>query len=422
MQTPRLNADILATIISVADWDEIPVMMQACRLFYHEGPKRLLDGCVTLDCDEEFLVFFQFMRAEGGTRSRYLTDLAIIPIDHGDAICEETAQLLAQFLHTSSFPRLTTLRIEDTEDLFTRYPFLLPAFKTLPRLEELTLVSCDRLACELVDAVGGRLRDVTLAYTEEYEEPMATPVEDIHPLVTLQSSRTTLEKLEVRFMDATLPESLFPPPFPNVAELVIAWCAYPSLALYIHAFPNLRCLGLKFTISEDDFINPGVQANGLRQANRTHQLQHSSWKSLDDVFGNVTDVYISGLACHVKRLNITLQHTRSSNFEMLGDIVNDTRPLNLSVWVGCEGAFNSVLGVPYVLRKEGVKKLEVFQLEVRLVPEESDIDLSEALVCIQLHSDIEHVRLTPHSMMIGGHPRVLQTAAPASCGPSVHLL
>ncbi|OJT03057.1 hypothetical protein TRAPUB_6400 [Trametes pubescens] len=381
MQTPRLNPDILSTIVSVAELGDIPVMMQASRFFYHEGPKTLLRDCVTLDSDGAFVAFLRFMRAEEGTRSRYLRSLSIISIDHGDVIRGDTAQILAQFLQTSSFPHLKTLHIEDAEWLFINYPFLLPAFQSLSGLEELDLDSYDRLACDLVDKVGSGLRAATLAYTctEEYEGAVVEPVEDIHPLVVLQRSRDTLAKLQVRFVDATLPQHLYPPPFPNVVELIIVWCAYPSLGPYIHAFPNLRCLGLKFTVDDDELNEPGALASGHRQTNRTHQHQNGSWKSLEDVIGNVADIYVSGLECHVRRLSVTLPNTSSRNFEMLGDIVNDTRPLQLSIRTSCQGAFDNASGIPMVLRQAGAKKLVVLQLEFRLVPEESDIDLSEAL-------------------------------------------
>ncbi|KAI0830659.1 hypothetical protein BC628DRAFT_1312414 [Trametes gibbosa] len=370
-----LHADILATIVAFAPLEAISPMMRASRFFYHEGPKALLRHGVGLDTDETVAKFIRFINAEGGTRSRYVTELYIIfdEYDEGTVMSESSAELLSGLLRTLTFDRLTTLHIDRCETTLVAYPSLLTALKGLPDVRDIALDSCGKRACDLVSGLGGHLRHAMLIYS--VEEPIgAAPVQDIHPLTTLRSSHDTLTKLDVHFMDEHLPRSLYPPPFPNVREFEIAWCHYPLLSPYIHALPNLRTLSFITTFDMEDASSAVVLAPH-REGNRLEQLQYGSWKSLDYVYGRVADLYISGLTCQVRHLSL---HMVEETFEMLSNVVEDTRPSDLSLHTMRAGAFDNASGVPAILRQAGAAKLEVFKWDVQLDPEDKDLNLISA--------------------------------------------
>lgn len=385
MQNPTLNMDTLARIASFASREAISTLMQANHFLYHEGPKILLRDVVVLQNHADVLLFLQFMRAEKGTRSRYLAGLAIAPPEgkEEDPMQEETAQMLTQFLITSSFDRLMTLRFEDPEAKITRYPDLLAACKTLSGIECFTLESCDWVAFGPVREIGGGMRRVTLAYPSgkaPWSPHDKMPDFSPHPLLLLQRSRDTLEALEITLMPDhwILPQSLYPPPFPKVRKLTISWSDYRSLSPYIHAFPNLRHLELNETFDEDDERRSEALAP-YRQANQADQCRQGSW-SLDELSADVADVYVSGLACRVGHLVLGMHN---ETFEMLENVISDICPSRLSLYVYDRvGVFDKALGIPGVLVRSGGKELIALRLEVRISPDDRDLDIPRALVRI----------------------------------------
>ncbi|KAH9847371.1 hypothetical protein C2E23DRAFT_519665 [Lenzites betulinus] len=370
-----LNADILATIIAFASPETIPSMMLASRFFYHEGPRALLQRSVRLDTDQRVARFVRFVGAEDGRRSRYVTELFICFDEYDDGVHmnEHSAELLSGLFQTSSFDRLAALHIDSCEKTLVKYPSLLVALKTLPNVRKITLDSCGLKACDLVNGLGGRLTHAMLKYSVD-EAVDAAPVQETHPLTILQSSRDTLRNLDVHFMDKYIPRSLYPPPFPNVVEFELAWCHYPLITPYVHALPNLQKVHFETTLNAEDTGNV-VVLNPHRQENRSEQLKFGSWRALDYVYGRVADVYISGLICEVRHLVLFMGQ---ETFEMLGAIVEEARPFDLSLNARA-GAFDSTSGLSAVLRGTGAAKLEALKLNIQIDYDNKDMDLVFAM-------------------------------------------
>ncbi|KAI0361239.1 hypothetical protein OH77DRAFT_1392286 [Trametes cingulata] len=373
MPIATLNPDILALIASYVPRITIAAMMQVGRVFYHECPKVLLRDGASLEDDENIVKFVRFIRAEDGTRARYLTTLDL-SFTEGDVISDDSAQLLAECLRSLSFETLRGLSIAAAEETFRAHPCLLAALQTLTTVQDLAVDECGPLSCTLVKALAPGMHAITLAYDNDADTD-AVPVEQVHPLVLLQGSRDTLKTVELTFMSRPLPRSLYPEPYPNVHEFWIGWCSYTDLSPYIHAFPNLQSLTFDATYDEMDLhgLEPLVQQ---RLPNRKAQLEHGSWKALATVCGAVGDLYVSGLTCPVQLLALVM---KDETHEMLRDVLNDTRPSVLSLRSGRAGALDAATGLPAVFAALGAGNMKVLKLDLDIPPEDRDTDVSAGL-------------------------------------------
>ncbi|KAI0375349.1 hypothetical protein BV20DRAFT_1110447 [Pilatotrama ljubarskyi] len=373
MPTATLNADIISLIASFAPRCAIPTMMQASRIFYHEGPKALLRDGAVLETDEDIVKFVRFIRAEDGSRSRYLTrlNLAFTP---GEVVGEDSARLLARCLQSSSFDNLRILSITAAEETFGIHACLLVALKTLSTVQDLAIDECGVLTCTLVRDLGSSMRSVMLAYDNDLPTD-AAPIEQAHPLALLQNSCDNLESLDITFMSRPLPRSLYPPSYPKVHAFSLGWCWHPDLSPYVHAFPNLR--SLTFDTMYDDLNLDSLEPLArFRLPNRMAQLQHGSWRALDRVHGTLGDVYVSGLTCPVRDLELLM---KEETYEMLCDVLNDTRPSSLSLSSGRAGALEATTGLLAVLETTGARNMKALKLDLNIPPEDKDMDVSAGL-------------------------------------------
>lgn len=334
--------------------------MQAGRLFYHEGPKVILRNGASLENEEDVQRFLRFILAEEGSRCRYLTSLSL-----GFQEPElDGAQRLVELLLNNTFPALRTLSVECSEELFRVVPGLASALSTLSSITSVNLEDCGRAACKMLVDMGPKLVVARLIYDVNTE---------IHPLTVLEASRDTLDTLELLFYDGTPHPSLMDvTPFSKMRELEIGWMD-PSLVAYAYAFPNVA--QISFQEGEPTESRPSAEE---RKHTRAEVLRVSTWKNLQYVSGLLTDVWASGLVCDIQQLVIHMDP--GDTLGMLIDVLNDTRPLDLSATVKGPDLFSADHGLPAVFQQEGAMRMTSLRLSIALDPADRDADMAADLV------------------------------------------
>ena len=381
MQSRILNDDVLANILSFASLEAIPSMMQACRLFYHEGPKELLAYGATFDSEEKIPAFFRFILAENGTRCRYLGGLHLL-LDDDDRWVPFRRQLeldrdvwrrLINLFRDHSFPLLHTLAIIPAEELFRDVPGLSSVLSTLPSVERVNIHSAGPMTCSMIKRMDQLVR-VKLAYGPFNSDISAF---ELHPLIVFKNSRNTLEQLEVSFFDEPFHHPYDIPQFLQMRDLELAWCSNLAIAPFARAFPHLLHLRYDSTVNHMDLTTNQLMA--LRQNNRREFLAHSAWKELEATSGHLIDLYVSGLACDVKDVQVFMDQEQT--FTMLRDFLDDVRPSKLYLRLPRHGIGQEASALADLFRSQAGSRLQTLTVDMVFTQEERYMDIGAAMVC-----------------------------------------
>lgn len=376
--TPKLNYDILLEVMKACSRDDCARLMQTCSSLRNNGHKVLLSHPLQFYVEKDILRFLQYLQPQSDKRAKHVRSMhfymGVVELS------ESTALALAAAL--PMMHDIQELWITDSEYFLSSHPVLSRATGALTSLRSLHLTDMGEFAVKMLRSLRSELTDVLLDYDVETLS-YGSQEELVGLSELLAHSQATLQEIAINRWYA-LPDTWesgeLGVAFPETRRLIIGQSLYPPFALsYACAFPALSHLSVRTGESEM------FDAEDIREWNIS-QLRDPgcAWKALEDLDGNLVEIYALALPCTVERVH--LGEITPDHLFMLGPALSDARPRHLRMdnwpigWT-LEGAASDLFAA---LRGHGGSRLEMLALEVGLSYSDSDVDVAAALVRTRL--------------------------------------
>ena len=306
--------------MSHLEWtSDLLAMMHVSRTLYQVGVPLLLKDVYI----EDYAVFMQFCdyMFKDVSRFRFLKSFTLWP----DSFSVRMIDLLVSLLQHAQ---------ESLEDLA-----LLQCYSGLKFDERIS-----RAICELKNLKSADFRQIknpkifrkTVASMQSKLSKLFVwyPLEEdtfdpIHDFANLASS---LEKIFVQNAQFTCDTVVYP----RMKEVGMRLCVDAKPAVMAQAYPKLE--KLQVDLRRCSYEDP-LAADACRERNRRAQ-DSSRWASLVLLKGCVHSLYVFGLICHVRNLEIDQivgsYDKRTQEIAHLAAVVSDTKPLRLELRVSGE--------------------------------------------------------------------------------------
>lgn len=371
---PRINYDTLLEVMWMCPRDDCARFMQTCRFLRNSGYCVLLSHPLHFHEEKEVLRLLEYLQLQNDWRSRHVRSMHF---DMGAVeLSESTALALA-----AALPRmhgLQELSISDSEYFLSSNQDLFHATGALTSLRSLHLTDMGEFAVEMLRSLQSELVnilldfDVDTSFEDSEEELVCLP--DL-----LAHSQATLQEVAIHrwyhLPDTRASDEPTTVKFPATRRLLLGQPLHPPLAVsYMRSFPTLS----RLTLGTGESEMPDVE--GVRKLNITDQGEPScTWKALDELDGNLIDIYALALPCTVEQVH--LGEVTLDTLHMVGPVLSNARPRRLYMdnWpVG--KAQDPALDAFVAFRGQGGSRLEVLTMEVRLSNSNSDVDVATVLV------------------------------------------
>ncbi|KAI0830660.1 hypothetical protein BC628DRAFT_889684 [Trametes gibbosa] len=368
-QNPLLPVDVLLQIASFASRTSLSAIMKTCHLLYHEGAKIMVRRRVVINNIPDFVSFLAFLRAEDTSRCLLLQDLVVSVDLPRPAVPNPVSQPLFKLLVEHTFRSLTSLRLDNSEDLLCTHSKLASGFSSLKTLTSLFIGPAGMNTLALLTVLQSDLRFLVLKYQPGLDQ--AHGASGYHPVIVLQRFRESLESLEVHGYEAALDRTRLPSTYPHMQELVLDSPDCPILAPYIHAFPEVRNLSITTIFADrltpDNIDRESNLIDAFRRANQGDQSTYGTWTKLETVTGTVPDLYLAGLRCSIEVLYMNV--CTWDPFTMVLAVLRDVFVSRLHLYVFTSEAFEED-GLPMVFKALDNSSLDALHLYVRLCAQE----------------------------------------------------
>ncbi|EIW52440.1 uncharacterized protein TRAVEDRAFT_75396 [Trametes versicolor FP-101664 SS1] len=330
-----LNIDIYLMLMDHLDsLSDISALMRSCKTLCALGAKRLLLPGVTIRSDAALVSFSRFMLRDLAARSPHLhrlflcIELQLIDDDGSGSVyaCDpeiieqemlKGGRLLYRVLRRAT--SLQHLTVHFCEELLEREESLVDALVALESVRYLHISSYGLRAHEVVAEIHSPLVHINVDCASSADQA----VEIGHALAR---HRETLEKITA--WDVNLLVELVEEDddivFPRVHSLCLRSSLTLDLSYLVGTFPNVRSLEVVNVYLEDG--SPSENASQLRDRNLATT---DTWCGLDYLCGDEWSIYILGLQCPVKRLDVTLD-----GMGWLGPPVANVRPTHFLLHCG----------------------------------------------------------------------------------------
>ncbi|KAM5542676.1 hypothetical protein V8D89_003637 [Ganoderma adspersum] len=241
----KLPYDVLPHVISLSRYAKDSVQLTAtCRVLYHVAPKIALKKPVVISTVGQLESFLEFLRTDNSSRCRYLKHLEVRELYPDWDVVEEFIETLP--LLTS----LEVLRFDETDQFLDLDPDIIPAL-------------CSITTLRYINFTGAR--------GKAYE-------------------------------DTIIPAKVYP----NMRKLSIEFHEFPlRIDPFIRAFPNLTDLYV------DADFHGGHSSGDILECHETNVAQQldavdpcGTWAHLEHFRGCLFDLYIIGIASHIRRVTI----------------------------------------------------------------------------------------------------------------------
>ncbi|KAI0738331.1 hypothetical protein C8Q80DRAFT_272058 [Daedaleopsis nitida] len=325
---PKLNLDILRTVLEHAERGTQLTLMRTCHAFYQDGAKQVLSEPAWIDWRDEVGIasFLDFVRAEDGRRWPLLTGLII----GSGWIRSQLAEPLVEGIRQWS--NIEYLELRHVDDFLSSHPDLVTALSTLRNVKHLKVTHAAKCCCELLERAEWQLVTAELSFATEGvgDWSMADILPRMHPAALLRSSRTSLVKLRCQFWEPASDEwNPALPVYPNVRKLEMSGIWYPATRQWVESYPNLRNLHVFATPTDQSSIHDVEHSEfrGTHERNRV-ALVGRCWDNLDVVSASWAELYLLGLTCRVRHLRTS---GPSWSFAYLAEALEYTRPACLDI-------------------------------------------------------------------------------------------
>ncbi|RDX48498.1 hypothetical protein OH76DRAFT_657769 [Lentinus brumalis] len=331
--------------------------------FMLSSPRDSFSALPVFECEDHIRDFFQNISENSelfcaGIRG---LEFAVGTISH------DAAALLKYCI--ADFGKLMPLKrlhFDEAEDLLASDPGLVNAFAALTTVKKLYIANVGEHASDMLMKMQSSIvsAELSLSYDRKWGSPDDAYYSD--PTYLMSASHATLEKLNASW--ATVVDAFLQPRYTNIRRLQLDFVDGPRTYDYVVPFPNLQYLtvssyALKFYKDE----NVLASADTLRRANQKEQEEYGSWRLLIQVTGPLIDVYMLGLSCFVRTMNlVTTRASEEHNAHMLASALADGTPniLRLTMTLGDIAED----GIVFALTRENTVRLHTLKLIVKVDP------------------------------------------------------
>lgn len=385
-------AESSATVIS---------MMQTCRILASHGAGIMLARGVWLKDEDSIVSFLGFLLAIDDHHIDHFRDLTLVA---PPVLSTSTSHSLASMIELSA--AISALVLEgEWEEILEAFPHVRDALSSLSSVKTVRIPFAGKNSLEIIHKMHSPLSFAFLGHLpQETDSLSSNDGSIIHPLTVLQNSRDTLETLVLDWCIGDEPAHP-PPQFPLLRELQMADLWDPIIGPYISASPNLKTLSASTAddqCEEEEINHPAVIARvSLRRSENTAtQARHGSWSSLDLFTGTAVGLYILGLKCKIKSLDLTIAY---EPFLWLSAVLADTHPSTLRLSIRSVGSAALADGhLPHVLRQSSASSVRDLTVKLQLTKRDHEADLSSLLVRPHtLTQRSRNLRPTPGSSITG---------------------
>ena len=340
----KLIYDVLFLVLEQQSIEErlhdVASLSRSCHTLRSEGVKYMLDRDITLRDARDTLSFALFMLTDETRR---------LPLLHR-SLSIQTGRLTGQAAFAlvelvSRLSHLERLALWNADQVLASDPRLPHAFATLTCLKHLNFHATqdsDNADCVyMFKRMQSRLLTASLHLPSPIRRYMNGHLncELIDPIRLLRNSADTLVELNGCNFEARRHGVVYP----SVRRLNIHLGLIPLIAPYMVSFPNVTSLevtcGASFepsTVPSFSFMNEDGQEN------------ITAWTALEELAGNLTDIFVLSLRCTATTLRVYASG-RHRNLRYLTEVLSRVRPTHLELEVEspslCLGGENSLSGV-----------------------------------------------------------------------------
>ena len=388
----KLIYDVLFLVLEQQRIEEhfhdIASLSRTCHTLRGEGVKQMLDRDITLREARDSLSFALFMLVDETRRFPLLRRSLSIQTGR---LTGQAAFALVELV--SRISHLERLALWNADQVLASDPRLPRAFASLTCLKHLDFHATqdsDNADCVyMFKRMQSQLLTAALHLPSPIRRYMNGHLncELVDPIRLLRSSTDTLAELRGSNFEARRAHGVV---YPNVRRLNIHLGLVPLIAPYMISFPNVTALEVTCDASFEPSTVPSFSF-----MNEDGQESIEAWSTLEELAGNLTDIFVLSLRCTTTTLRVHAAG-RHRNLRYLTDVLSRTRPTHLQLGVEspslCSGGENSLSAV-----FQGAKAAEyVRTLAVRIILQGDDCkaDLDDVFVSIIFSSSSRYAKST----------------------------
>ncbi len=375
----KLIYDVLFLVLEQQSVEErlhdVASLSRTCHTLRVEGIKHMLDRDITLRDARDTLSFAFFMLSDGTRRLPLLR--RSISIQTGQLTGPAASALVGL---VSGLSHLERLALWNADQVLASDPALPRAFAALTCLKHLDFHATqdsDNADCVyMFKRMQSRLVTASLYLPSPIRRFMNGHLncELIDPIRLLRNSADTLVELRGCNFEARRHGVVYP----HVTRLNIHLGLIPLIAPYMVSFPNVSSLevmcGASFvpsTVPSFSFMNEDGQDN------------IKAWSALEELAGNLTDIYVLSLRCTATTLRVHASG-RHRNLRYLTEVLSRVQPTHLVLEVEssslCFGGENSLSAV--FQEAEAAEYVRTLAVRIVLQGDDCKADLDDVFVSI----------------------------------------
>ncbi|PIL26096.1 hypothetical protein GSI_11850 [Ganoderma sinense ZZ0214-1] len=391
----KLVYDVLFLVLEQQSIEErfqdVASLSRTCHTLRSEGVKYMLDRNVTLRDEKSTLSFGLFILSDGTRRLPLLR--RSLSIQTGRLIGQAAFALVELISRLSHLERLALWNADQVLASDPRLPRAFASLTCLKHLDFHATQDSDNADCVyMFKRMQSRLLTASLSLPSPIRRYMNGHLncELIDPIRLLRNSTDTLVELHGCNFEARRHGVVYP----HVKRLNIHLGLIPLIAPYMVSFPNVSALevtcGASFepsTVPSFSFMNEDGQEN------------ITAWSALEELAGNLTDIFVLSLRCTATTLRVHASG-RHRNLRYLTEVLSRVRPTHLelevespSLRIGGENSLSTVF-------REAEAAEYVRTLAVRVVLQGDDCKADLDDVFARVIETVEPLPLTSFKVQI----------------------
>ena len=363
----RVPYDVLLAILDIQSWradvQTISSMSQTCQVLRSAGVRHLLAHPIDLRDSRGVTSFNSFMHAERGRRFSLLRRrLAIttgsLPPDAAEALVELVCKI-------SHLERLVLL---DAEHLLASDPRLPRAFAALTCLKHIEFSAAqesDNSDCVyMFKRMRSQLASATLHLPSSTRRWLNGRLncELADPVGLLRNSASTLTELRGTSFEARRHNVIYP----HVKRLQVQFGLLPDISPYIIAYPNITSLDVTSSSTFDVTTLPS-----FCWMNEDAQQRVGCWSTLEELGGDLADLYVISLRCRAESLRVSARGRRGV-LHYLTEVLSRAQPARLRLEIDSSALLASEdSSLAAVFQRTEASKC-IRELDLRIVQTQGD--------------------------------------------------
>ncbi|TBU56167.1 hypothetical protein BD310DRAFT_932050 [Dichomitus squalens] len=374
----RLTYDVLFIILETQSLQDrihdLSSMSRACRTLRIQAIKHLLDHDVTLRDARDTLSFALFMLGDEDRRFPLLR--RSLSIRTGKLSGRAALALFELVSRIWSLERLVLTNADQILASDARLPRALASLTCLKHLDFHATQDSNNSDCVyFFKRMQSRLLTASLHLPSPIRRFMNGRLncELVDPIRLLRNSADTLTELHGCNFEARRSHDLV---YPHVKRLNVHLGLIPLIAPYMVSFPNVTSVEVTCGAAFEPSTVPSFSF-----MNEDGQMNIKPWSALEELVGNLTDIYVLALRCTVTTLRVKASG-RHRILSYLAEVLSHARPTHLLLEVEspsfCLESDDSLMSV--FRHGDAPQSIRTFVVRIVLQGEDCKADLDDLFV------------------------------------------